>query len=145
MYIIQPFTGLQCHFIAHNVRRVCVYLYPATCHFRQNERELLRATAVTRGWNGYRNKSQYRKLTGGENSPAAPAGTQTGDLSITGPALYQVAIAAPHNKKRKKKKKKEAEEEEEEKEEEKQQQQKQKVVQIFRFNRVRFSSRLLKA
>ena len=26
-------------------------------------RDLLRATAVTRGWNGYRNKSQHRKLT----------------------------------------------------------------------------------
>ena len=36
-----------------------------TCHLRfwQNDRGLLRATAVTRGWNGYRNKSQHRKLT----------------------------------------------------------------------------------
>ena len=36
-----------------------------TCHlhFWQNDRDLLRATAVTRGWNGYRNKSQHRKLT----------------------------------------------------------------------------------
>ena len=36
----------------------------ATCplHFWQNDRDLLRATAVTRGWNGYRNKSQHRKL-----------------------------------------------------------------------------------
>ena len=35
-----------------------------TCHlhFWQNDRGLLRATAVTRGWNGYRNKSQHRKL-----------------------------------------------------------------------------------
>ena len=35
-----------------------------TCHlhFGQNDRDLLRATAVTRGWNGYRNKSQHRKL-----------------------------------------------------------------------------------
>ena len=35
-----------------------------TCHlhFWQNDRDLLRATAVTRGWNGYRNKSQHRKL-----------------------------------------------------------------------------------
>ena len=30
-----------------------------TCHLH---RDLLRATAVTRGWNGYRNKSQHRKL-----------------------------------------------------------------------------------
>ena len=36
-----------------------------TCHlhFRQNDRDHLRATAVTRGRNGYRNKSQHRKLT----------------------------------------------------------------------------------
>ena len=36
-----------------------------TCHlyFGQNDRDLLRATAVTRGWNGYRNKSQHRKST----------------------------------------------------------------------------------
>ena len=36
-----------------------------TCHlhFWQNDRDRLRATAVTRGWNGYRNKSQHRKLT----------------------------------------------------------------------------------
>ena len=37
----------------------------ATCplHFWQNERDLLGATAVIRGWNGYRNKSQHRNLT----------------------------------------------------------------------------------
>ena len=36
-----------------------------TCHlhFWQNDRDLLRATVVTRGWNGYRNKSQHRKST----------------------------------------------------------------------------------
>ena len=36
-----------------------------TCHlnFWQNGRGLLRVTAVTRGWNGYRNKSQHRKST----------------------------------------------------------------------------------
>ena len=41
---------------------VCLGL---TCHLNlwQNDRDLLRATAVTRGWNGYRNKSQHRKLT----------------------------------------------------------------------------------
>ena len=42
--------------------RVCLAV---TCHlhFGQNDRDLLRVTAVTRGWNGYRNKSQHRKLT----------------------------------------------------------------------------------
>ena len=36
-----------------------------TCHlhFWQSDRGLLRPTAVTRGWNGYQNKSQHRKLT----------------------------------------------------------------------------------
>ena len=35
-----------------------------TCHlhFWQNDLDLLRATVVTRGWNGYRTKSQNRKL-----------------------------------------------------------------------------------
>ena len=32
-------------------------------HFWQNDRDFLRATVVTRGWNGYRNKSQHRKST----------------------------------------------------------------------------------
>ena len=32
-------------------------------HFWQNDQDPLRATAVTRGWNGYGNKSQHRKLT----------------------------------------------------------------------------------
>ena len=36
-----------------------------TCHlhFWQNVRDFLCATVVTRGWNGYRNKSQHRKST----------------------------------------------------------------------------------
>ena len=39
--------------------------WAVTCHlhFWQNGRGLLRATAVTQGWNGYQNKSQHRKLT----------------------------------------------------------------------------------
>ena len=48
-----------------------------TCHLRfwQDDRGLLRAaTAVTRGWNGYRNKSAQKVEPGKENSPAAPAG-----------------------------------------------------------------------
>ena len=47
-----------------HIRKVYACL-AVTCpvHFWQNDRDLLRATAVTRGWNGYRNKSQHRKLT----------------------------------------------------------------------------------
>ena len=60
-----------------------------TCHlhFWQNDRGLLRATAVTRGWNGYRNKSAQKVDLGEENSPATPAEIRTHDLSITNPAL----------------------------------------------------------
>ena len=64
VYTIQPCTSLQCHFIQSHRGRVYACL-AVTCllHFWQNDRGLLRATAVTRGWNGYRNKSQHRKLT----------------------------------------------------------------------------------
>ena len=53
-----------CHFMQNHIRKVYACL-AVTCHlhFWQNDRDLLRATAVTRGWNGYRNKSQHRKLT----------------------------------------------------------------------------------
>ena len=33
------------------------------CIRDRNDRDLLRATAVTRGWNEYRKKSQHRKMT----------------------------------------------------------------------------------
>ena len=58
-YTIQP-----CHFIQSHIPKVHASL-AVTCHlhFWQNDRDLLRATAVTRVWNGYRNKSQYKKLT----------------------------------------------------------------------------------
>ena len=83
-------------------------------HLEDLGRDLLPVIAVTQGWNGYRNKSQNRKLTlekkilqglkpavlylsvyyllqkvdpEEENSPAAPAGTQTRDLSTTSPTL----------------------------------------------------------
>ena len=61
-----------------------------TCHlpFWQNDQDRLRATAVTRGWNGYRNRSQHRKLTlERKKIPAAPAEIRTHDLSVTSPAL----------------------------------------------------------
>ena len=66
VYTVQPCTSLQCHFIWSRTgrRRVNVCL-AVTCqlHVWQNDRDLLRATAVTRGWNGYPNKSQHKKLT----------------------------------------------------------------------------------
>jgi len=48
-----------------------------TCHLRfwQNDWDLLRATAVTRGWNRYQNNESAQKVDPGEeNSPAAQAG-----------------------------------------------------------------------
>ena len=47
-----------------------------TCHlhFWQNDLDLLRDIAVTRRWNGYRNKRAQKVDPGEENSPAAPAG-----------------------------------------------------------------------
>ena len=59
-----PYNHAPCHFMQSHIRKVYACL-AVTCHlhFWQNDWDLLRATAVTRGWNGYRNKSQYRKLT----------------------------------------------------------------------------------
>ena len=59
-----PFNHAPCHFIQSHTGRVYVCL-AVTCHlhFWQNDQDLLRATVVTRGWNGYGNKSQHRKLT----------------------------------------------------------------------------------
>ena len=44
------------HFMQSHIRKVYVCL-AVTCHlhFWQNDRDLLPASAVTRGWNGYRN------------------------------------------------------------------------------------------
>ena len=88
VYTIQSCT-MPRHFMQRHIRRVYAYL-DVTCHlhFCQNDQDLLRAAAVTRGWNGYRNKSTESwpwriKI----NYPAAPTGTQTRDLSITSPAL----------------------------------------------------------
>ena len=66
-----------------------------TCrlHFWQNDRYLLRTAAVTRGWNGYQNKSQHRKLAVDNFSSAAPAGTRTRDLLITSPALCTTELS----------------------------------------------------
>ena len=50
-----PYNHVPCHFMQNHIRKVTCHL-----HFWQNDRDLLRATAVTRGWNGYRNKSQHR-------------------------------------------------------------------------------------
>ena len=51
-----PYNHAPCHFMQSHIRKVYVSL-AVTCHlhFWQNDRDLLRATAVMRGWNGYWN------------------------------------------------------------------------------------------
>ena len=57
-------TNAEARFNKSHIRKVYACL-PVTCHlhFWQNVRDFLRAIAVTRGWNGYRNQSQHRKPT----------------------------------------------------------------------------------
>ena len=59
-----PYNHAPCHFMQSHIRKVYACL-AVTCylHFWHNDQGLLCATAVTWGWNGYRNKSQHRKLT----------------------------------------------------------------------------------
>ena len=59
-----PYNHAPCHFMQSHICKVYACL-AVTCHqhFWQDDRDLLRATAVTRGWNGYWNRSQHRKLT----------------------------------------------------------------------------------
>ena len=63
-FLCTPYNHALCHFMQSHIRKVYACL-AVICHlhFWQNDRGLLRATAVTQGWNGYRNKSQHRKLT----------------------------------------------------------------------------------
>ena len=57
-------TNAEARFNKIHIRKVYACL-AVTCHlhFWQNDRDFVRATVVTRGWNGYRNKSQHRKST----------------------------------------------------------------------------------
>ena len=59
-----PYNHAPCHFMQSHIRKVYACL-AVTCHlhFWQNDRDLLCANVVTRGWNGYRNRSHHRKLT----------------------------------------------------------------------------------
>ena len=59
-----PYNRAPCHFMQSHIRKVYACLAVTShLHFWQNDRDRLGATAVTRGWNGYRNKSQHRKST----------------------------------------------------------------------------------
>ena len=63
VYTLQLCTNLQCHFIQTHIHMVHVCL-AVTFHlyFWLNDQDLLHATAVTQGWNGYWNNNQQRKL-----------------------------------------------------------------------------------
>ena len=56
VHIIQPCIVSR-HFMQSHIRRDVNACLAVTCRLRfgKNERDLLRATAVTRGWNGYEN------------------------------------------------------------------------------------------
>ena len=45
------------------MQAACMLAVTCHLHFWQNDQDLLHAAVVTRGWNGYRNKSRHRKLT----------------------------------------------------------------------------------
>ena len=70
-----PYNHAPCHFKESHIRKVYACL-AVTCHmhFWQNDGDLLRAIAVTRGWNRYRNNSAQKVDPREENSPAAPLG-----------------------------------------------------------------------
>ena len=63
-FLCTPYNHAPYHFMQSHIRKVYACL-AVTCplHFWQSDLDFLRATAVTRGWNGYRNKSQHRKST----------------------------------------------------------------------------------
>ena len=60
-----PYNHAPCLFMQSYIICKVHACLSVTCHLHvwQNDRNLLRATEVTRGWNGYRNKRRHRKLT----------------------------------------------------------------------------------
>ena len=85
VYAIQP---CACHFMQSHIYKVHACL-AVTCHLYlwQNYRDLLRATAVTRGETDAEIRVSIEVDLGEANSPAAPAGTRTRDLSVMSPAV----------------------------------------------------------
>ena len=59
-----PYNHAPNHFMQSHIHKVHACL-AVTCHLHvwQNNRDLSHATLVKRGWDGYPNKSQHRKLT----------------------------------------------------------------------------------
>ena len=82
-----PYNHVSCHFMQSHIRKVYAFSCNLPPALLAEWLGLSRATAVTRGWNGYWNNSQHRSNPEEENSPAAPARIRTCDLSITSLAL----------------------------------------------------------
>ena len=83
-----------------HIRKVYACL-AVTCHlhFGQNDQDLLRATAVTRGSNGYRNKSQHRKLTLEKKIvPPLPQGFELATFQLRVRRSNHRVIPAPYGK-----------------------------------------------
>ena len=88
------YNHAPCHFMQSHICKVHVCL-AVTCHlhFWQNDRDLLRATVVTQGWKGYRNKSAQK---------VDPSRTKTHKLLILSTCccvevsrFSQVAVTSP--------------------------------------------------
>ena len=93
VYTIQPCT-MSLH--AKHIRKVHACL-AVTFHLRfwQNDRGLLRATAVTRGWNGYRNKKYiYWSMISEWRQQSKSAGLWQYQTFRHGPILYWTASCA---------------------------------------------------
>ena len=73
---------------------VAVWVQPAACTFGRLDWDLLRAAAVTRGWNGYRIKSAEKSNSGGRTNKQTTKKNKKNttsrgtDLSISSPAQY---------------------------------------------------------
>ena len=94
-----PYNHSPRHFMQSHIRKVRACL-AVTCHLHvwQNGRDILRATAVTRGWNGYWNNSrQHRKLTTGNKIlPPLLDGLEPATFQSRVRRSNHWAIPAPH-------------------------------------------------
>ena len=99
-----------CHFMQSHVYKVCACL-TVTCHlhFWQNDRDLLCATEVIWGWNGYRNKSTEswpwrRKFSWRSCRDLNPrpfnheSGALTTELSLDGSESVKVSLRSRINR-----------------------------------------------
>ena len=93
-----PYNHAPRHSMENHKRKVHACL-TVTCHlhFWQNDRDLLRATAVTRGWNEYRNESAQKVDLGKEYSPAVPAVLEPATFQSRVRRSYHCAIPAPNS------------------------------------------------